>query len=97
MTLEKRRQMDFYIGLLDSMRKDLYSAYIYDNFGNVFYRIKSDAIREDMMSQYEKWKELAAEGNGDPVIIPTERVVRTNGSPQYLFTVFAQYPGHRYA
>ncbi|CAM3177756.1 sensor histidine kinase [Paenibacillus lupini] len=87
MTLEKQRQMDFYIGLLDSMRKDLYSAYIYDNFGNVFYRIKSDAIREDMMSQYEKWKELAIEGNGDPVIIPTQRVVRANGSPQYLFTV----------
>lgn len=87
MTLEKQRQMDFYIGLLDSMRKDLYSAYIYDNFSNVFYRIKSDAIREDMMSQYEKWKELAIEGNGDPVIIPTQRVVRANGSPQYLFTV----------
>ena len=87
MTLEKQRQMDFYIGLLDSMRKNLYSAYLYDNYGNVFYRVKTDAIRDDMMSHYEEWKRLAIQGSGNPVIIPTQRVMSANGTPQYLFTV----------
>lgn len=87
MTLEKQRQMDFYISLLDSMRKDLYSVYLYDNFGNVFYRIKTDAIREDMQSHYASWRQLAVAAGGEPVIIPTQRVQREHGSPQYLFTV----------
>ncbi|WP_162463281.1 cache domain-containing sensor histidine kinase [Paenibacillus psychroresistens] len=87
MDLEIQRQMDFYIDLMNNVRKDLYTVYIFNNSGNVFYRLRTDSVRSDLMSHYKEWSTKAKEVSGDPVLISTQELPEGTGSSRYVFTL----------
>ncbi len=85
--LENQRKIDYFIDMINNMKKDTNSVYIFDDFGNFFYNIKSDGIRKDVQKRVEVWRELARNANGKPVLISTQEVSGNPSSSKYLFTV----------
>ncbi|WP_181909553.1 cache domain-containing sensor histidine kinase [Paenibacillus taihuensis] len=88
--LDEQRRIDFYIGLMNNIRKDTYSVYIFDNYGNVFYRLKTDSVRSDLQSNYANWRSLARKAEGDPVLMGTQKLPDTVGGNRYVFTVLRE-------
>ncbi|MBP3965520.1 sensor histidine kinase [Paenibacillus sp. DLE-14] len=85
--LSKQKKIDFYIGLMNNMNKDMSSTYILDLYGNVFYRMKTDSVRSDLKEQFPEWKKLAAQSKGNPVILSTQEISIPGHTPYYVFSV----------
>lgn len=86
-TLEKQTKIEYYLQILNNMKKDTNSIYIFDLYGNIFYNFKSLGIRNHVMDDFKNWKAIAEHANGAPVLISTQEISRPNESPFYLFSV----------
>ncbi|WP_308636190.1 cache domain-containing sensor histidine kinase [Paenibacillus silvisoli] len=85
--LEKQKKIDFYIGLMNNMNKDMSSTYILDLYGNLFYRMKTDSVRSDLKERFPEWKALAAKSKGNPVILSTQEISIPGHAPYFVFSV----------
>lgn len=86
-SLERTRGIQLYIQILNNVKKETHSVYIFDNFGNLFYNIKTMGLRSQVDEYYPEWKRLAEEAEGSPVLISTQAVYSREPHPVYLFSI----------
>lgn len=85
-TLQKQRRVDFYVQMLNKVKRDSYSVYIYDIAGNFFFNNTKTGIRQGVLSIEPRWRQIAEEANGLPVVVST-RESTFGTKPTYLFSV----------
>ncbi|NBC69995.1 cache domain-containing sensor histidine kinase [Paenibacillus sacheonensis] len=85
--LAKQNKIDFYIGLMNNLNKDMSSTYILDHYGNLFYRMKTDSVRPDLKQRYAEWSAIAEGAEGNPTILSTQEIAIPNHPPYYVFSV----------
>ena len=72
--LEKVDFLNAYLQYLNKIKPDTVSVYLFDNYGNVFYNVKSYGKRIDLADVAPLWREAAAQGSGSPRLISTQKV-----------------------
>jgi two-component system sensor histidine kinase YesM len=86
-SLERTRGIELYIQILNNMKKETHSVYIFDNDGRLFYHVKTMGLRSQVDEYYAEWKRLADEAQGSPVLISTQAVESHEPHPVYLFSI----------
>lgn len=86
--LVKSRGMDLYIENLNKIKPDSVSVYVFDNYGQIYYNIKSGG-RSDLDRVRDTWSRIAVEGDGKPELVSTP-AVSTDGRSYYAFTVIRE-------
>ena len=82
----KSEKIDFYIRLMADLKKDTSAVYILDSFGDVYFGMKSDYVREDISTRFDEWRRLANTANGSSFLINTQPI-KLNSDNKYVFTV----------
>ncbi|WP_135549551.1 hypothetical protein [Paenibacillus cymbidii] len=95
MNVDKVSYMDRYLQFLNKIKPDTVSVFAFDNYGNVFYNVKSHSKRSDLDEVKKIWAEAAAAGDGSPRLIstqgvPTNEVKSGSTFAYYAFTVVRQ-------
>lgn len=88
-TLAKANGMDLYISNLNKIKPDTVSVYVFDNYGNMTYNIKSGGKRNNLEQVKPEWAKIAAEGDGKPMLVSTQEVT-TGKEAYYAFTVIRE-------
>ncbi|MGG4142128.1 sensor histidine kinase [Paenibacillus algorifonticola] len=88
-SLKKADGMDLYIRNLNKIKPDTVSVYVFDNFGNVMYNIKTGGKRNNLNQVKSEWAKIAAEGDGKPMLVSTQEITNDN-SPYYAFSVIRE-------
>jgi two-component system sensor histidine kinase YesM len=66
------------------------SVYIRDKFDNLFYTLKTEGTRTDLIAKMEEWGKLAHNAKS-ALVISTERIIRGNtGKPDFVFSVIRE-------
>ncbi|RKP56072.1 sensor histidine kinase [Cohnella endophytica] len=87
--LQKIKSMDLYIENLNKIKPETMSVYVFDNFGNAYFNIKSLSKRNNLGEVKEEWAKIAEEGGGRPQLVST-REVSTDKNSYYAFSVIRQ-------
>lgn len=86
MGLDKLKTIDLYISNLNKIKPETVSVYVFDNYGHVFYNVKTDGKRVDLDDIAPLWRQIAMDGNGSAGLFSTTEVSMRNGS-FYSFSV----------
>ncbi|WP_080840565.1 cache domain-containing sensor histidine kinase [Cohnella massiliensis] len=89
-TIDIQRKIGSSIYFLNNIKQGTNTVYLFDRFGNVYYAVKSSGIRSDLRTVYPKWREMAAEAHGAPVLVSTQEVGEWASGKRYVFTVVRQ-------
>lgn len=85
--LAKLKSMELFIMNLNRVKQDTASVYVFDNFGHMFYNVKSRGTRNNIDEMLPIWSDLAKKSNGRPVLVSTREVTTDYSKPYYAFTV----------
>ncbi|MFD2333468.1 sensor histidine kinase [Cohnella sp. GCM10020058] len=88
-TLAKTNGMYYYITTLNKIKPDTVSVYVFDNYGNMTYNIKSGGKRNNLEQVKSEWARIAAEGDGKPMIVSTQEV-SSGQEAYYAFSVIRE-------
>jgi two-component system sensor histidine kinase YesM len=86
-SLNKIQSINDYIQLMNRDWNSRNLIYIFDSFGNVFYNMKIDDVRNDISKKYSEFKEIAYAANGNPVVLGTKKATDMKGRTRYFLTV----------
>ncbi|MBB6692602.1 sensor histidine kinase [Cohnella xylanilytica] len=72
---------------LNNIKSGTNSVYLFDRYGHVYYAAQNLGVRSDLEQSYPKWKELAYEANGSPVLVTAQEQSQPAVGKRYVFTV----------
>ncbi|MBB6673954.1 cache domain-containing sensor histidine kinase [Cohnella nanjingensis] len=87
MRLNIERQVGNSIYFINNIKKGTNTVYLFDRFGHPYFAVKSTSIRFDLSDVLPRWRQLAEEGHGTPVLVSTQEVAGQAMSKRYVFTV----------
>ncbi|NBD23698.1 cache domain-containing sensor histidine kinase [Paenibacillus glycinis] len=88
-SLAKSQGMDLYISNLNKIKPDTVSVYVFDNYGNISYNIKSGGKRSNLDQVKDEWAAIAAKGDGKPMLLSTQEV-SAGKENYYAFSVIRE-------
>ncbi|MFC5404171.1 sensor histidine kinase [Cohnella soli] len=88
--LQRQNSMYFYVTNLNKIKPDTVSVYIFDNFGNAYYNIKTGGKRSNFSEAQMTWARIAKQGDGRPMLVSTQEVSNDRESPYYAFSVIRE-------
>lgn len=88
-SLAKSQGMDLYISNLNKIKPDTVSVYVFDNYGNISYNIKSGGKRSNLDQVMPEWAAIAAKGDGKPMLVSTQEV-SAGKENYYAFSVIRE-------
>lgn len=88
-SLEKVNMIDLYIRNLNKIKPDTVSVYVFDNFGNVYFNVKTGGERANLDKAKAEWGRIAAQADGRPALVSTQEVSTDNNS-YYAFSVIRE-------
>ncbi|AFC29294.1 integral membrane sensor signal transduction histidine kinase [Paenibacillus mucilaginosus 3016] len=94
-SVEIRQRIESSINFLNNIKEDTTSVYLFDQYGNAYYRYKS-GVRQDIDKRYAVWKQAVGRDKGLPALIPTEEVVNNTNRRNYLFSVVREVFNNAY-
>ncbi|MCZ8517893.1 MULTISPECIES: cache domain-containing sensor histidine kinase [Paenibacillus] len=94
-SVDIRQRIESSINFLNNIKEDTTSVYLFDAYGNAYYRYKS-GVRLDIDKRYGVWKRAVEEHKGLPALIPTEEVVNNTNRRNYLFSVVREVFNNAY-
>ncbi|MFF2093358.1 sensor histidine kinase [Paenibacillus sp. NPDC058174] len=87
--LQKSKSIYTYIENLNKIKPETMSVYVFDNYGRVYYNIKSLSTRNNLDEIKGAWAEIAARGSGRPQLVSTKEI-STYKDSYYAFSVIRQ-------
>jgi two-component system sensor histidine kinase YesM len=94
--LSLQRKIESSINFINNIKKGASSVYLFDNFGNAYYRIKVGGVRSDINETYPKWRDKARAANGKSVLVSTQEFTNNLNSTKYVFTVVREVMNRTY-
>ncbi|MEC0212960.1 sensor histidine kinase [Paenibacillus ehimensis] len=94
-SLDIRQRIESSINFLNNIKEDTTSVYLFDQYGNAYYRYKS-GVRQDIDKRYAVWKRAVERDKGLPALIPTEEVINNTNRRNYLFSVVREVFNNAY-
>lgn len=88
--LEIQRQVEESIYFLDSVKEGATSIYLFDKFGNGYYRVQVGGVRSDIMTTYEQWLDTARRAGTNAALVSTQEYTSNHNRKRYVFTVVRQ-------
>lgn len=88
--LEIQRRVEDSIYFLNSVKEGATSIYLFDNFGNGYYRVQVGGVRSDIMTTYEQWLEQARREGTNAALVSTQEYTSNHNRKRYVFTVVRQ-------
>lgn len=85
--LQKEREIDDYIQLLSTFKKGTDSIYIFDNYGNIFFKINNEGLRKDIKERREEWQNLARSSKAQPVVLLSTKEISSTANSRYVFSI----------
>lgn len=85
--IEKDSRIDFFIRLMSDMKKGTNAVYIFDNYGNTFYRNSLDGNNKEIATHYDRLKQIARDQSGSAVLINTQAATTASGKTKYVLTM----------
>ncbi len=82
-----QKQVEESIYFLNSVKEGASSIYLFDRFGNGYYRIQVGGVRSDILSTYDKWKTVARGAGGNAALVSTQEFTNDFNNKRYVFTV----------
>ncbi len=82
-----QKQVEESIYFLNSVKEGASSIYLFDRFGNGYYRIQVGGVRSDILSTYDKWKAVARGAGGNAALVSTQEFTNDFNNKRYVFTV----------
>jgi len=86
-TLAIQKQVEESIYFLNSVKEGASSIYLFDRFGNGYYRIQVGGVRSDILTTYDKWKTVARGAGGNAALVSTQEFTNDFNNKRYVFTV----------
>ncbi|GGG78747.1 cache domain-containing sensor histidine kinase [Paenibacillus radicis (ex Gao et al. 2016)] len=87
--LQKSKSIYTYIENLNKIKPETMSVYVFDNYGRVYYNIKSLSTRNNLDEIKDVWAQIAARGSGRPQLVSTKEI-STYQDSYYAFSVIRQ-------
>jgi len=84
------------IYFLNTIKKGTNTVYLFDRYDHAYSVVRAGGMRSDLKAVYPKWKKLAVEAHGRPVLVSTQEVAGPNHSGQFVFTVVRAIIGPTY-
>ncbi|QMV43941.1 sensor histidine kinase [Cohnella cholangitidis] len=84
------------IYFLNTIKQGTNTVYLFDQYDHPYYVVRGGGVRNDLEAVYPKWKTLATEAHGRPVLVSTQEVLGANQSGQFVFTVVRAIIGPTY-
>ncbi|WP_241242697.1 cache domain-containing sensor histidine kinase [Paenibacillus whitsoniae] len=85
-SVDIRQRIESSINFLNNIKEETTSVYLFDKYGNAYYRYKN-GYRTDIATRYEDWKKAVQDQKGLPALIATEEVVSNTKGRSYVFSV----------
>jgi len=82
-----QKQVEESIYFLNSVKEGASSIYLFDRFGNGYYRIQVGGVRSDILTTYDKWKTVARGAGGNAALVSTQEFTNDFNNKRYVFTV----------
>jgi len=89
LTLNIRQKIESSINFLNNIKEDTKSVYLFDKYGNAYYRYKN-GFRQDIKERYPYWKSAVQGSKGLPALIGTEQVINNSNARNYVFSVIRE-------
>ncbi|MCD1258959.1 sensor histidine kinase [Paenibacillus athensensis] len=89
LSLNIRQKIESSINFLNNIKEDTKSVYLFDKYGNPYYRYKN-GFRQDIKERYPYWKSAVQDSKGLPALIGTEQVVNNSNARNYVFSVIRE-------
>ncbi|WP_235941763.1 cache domain-containing sensor histidine kinase [Paenibacillus puerhi] len=85
-SVDIRQKVEASINFLNNIKQETTSVYLFDKYGNAYYRYKN-GYRTDIQTRYEQWKKAVEEQKGLPALIATEEIISNTKGRSFVFSV----------
>jgi len=85
--LEIQMRLNNSIHFLNNIKVGTNTVYLFDQHGTPYMAVKNSSMRTDLSEAYVRWKQLASEASGFPVLVSTQPVSSLPRDTRYVFTV----------
>ncbi|WP_051541170.1 cache domain-containing protein [Caldalkalibacillus mannanilyticus] len=84
---ELKSNIGLFAQMINNMKNETNSVYIFDNDGRVYMDVKTRGARADLDARYEEWLESARKAGGQAILFSTQDIINDYDPERYVFTV----------